>query len=702
MPEGGAGQRLRDFAARSVPVIASLAILGLALGLHAWQPAAVQKPLNTLSDLKFATRAALDREPVPAEPPLVVEIDERSVNRLGRWPWDRDVMAELIAQLEPARLVGLDIVFSEPASPPADRALADAFRNNGNVVAGYFLRPTATETRAKNDKDNLARCAYFTYDVHADTVGVHEFDFAETNIPILQEAALSCGFFNTRADVDGLYRRYPLVARYDGEYYPSLAVQLYRQYLGRDAELELDRAGIRRFRLGETTLENARDLRLDFPGRVDTVSAWDVYRGAVAETRLEDRIVIVGVTELGVADLRPTPIDPVTPGVHLHYTALSNLMKGTPLRQSGTLDRWLIAGGVLLVWLASLLSRPGTRIFVHFVLLAGVWSLSAGLFTIRGLWLAEGYALLPMFLLAGGLEIRAFLRTDVRSRELRKAFSSYVSADVVGEILKNPDMLRLGGEEKETTVLFSDLRNFTAMSESLEPTDLVRLLNRIFDPLTIAVLDNRGMLDKYIGDALMALFNVPVPQSDHADASCRTALRFLDIVDELNQQFREEGLPAIDIGVGLNTGTAVVGNMGSTVRFSYTAIGDTVNLASRLEGSCKFYGAGVILSDATAGRLTDDFLLRRLDRIQVKGREEPVLIHELMRDRPDNRALRDDYDGALEHYFNRDFATAAERFGNIAERFEDKAARVFEERCRLYIDNPPPEDWRGEYRMTSK
>lgn len=702
MADGKPGRRFRRLLSRSVPLSAALAVLGLAVGLHAWQPSAVQKPINTLADLKFTTRAALDRDPAPADPPLVVAIDERSINRLGRWPWDRSVMAELIAQLEPARLVGLDIVFSETSPADEDRALADAMDENGNVVAGYFLRPTASETRARREKDRLARCAYFTYDVNADTVGVSEFAHAETNVPLLQEAALSCGFFNTQADIDGLYRHYPIVARYDGEYYPSLAVQLYRQYLGRDAELVLDRSGIRHFRLGNTGLSDTRALRLNFPGRVESVSAWDVYRGAIPENRLSGRIAIVGVTELGVADLRPTPIDSVTPGVHLHYTALSNLMTGTSLTGSAAADRSLIAGGILLVWLASLMARPARRILAYSLLLAGTWSLSAVLFISGEFWIAEGYALLPMLLLAAGLEIRAFLRTDVRSRELRKAFSSYVSADVVGEILKNPDMLRLGGEEKETTVLFSDLRNFTAMSESLAPTDLVRLLNRIFDPLTIAVLDNRGMLDKYIGDALMALFNVPVPQPDHADASCRTALRFLDVVDDLNRQFREEDLPAIDIGVGLNTGTAVVGNMGSTVRFSYTAIGDTVNLASRLEGSCKFYGAGVILSDATASRLTEDFLLRRLDCIQVKGKEEPVLIHELLRDEPDSRSLRDDYDDALERYFERDFEEAAKRFGKIASRFDDQASRVFEKRCRLYTENPPPEDWRGEYRMTSK
>jgi len=287
-----------------------------------------------------------------------------------------------------------------------------------------------------------------------------------------------------------------------------------------------------------------------------------------------------------------------------------------------------------------------------------------------------------------------------KGRQLKKAFSNYVSADLVREIEKHPDKLVLGGEQRELSILFSDIRGFTTLSESLSPPELVKLLNEYLSPMTRIVLEEKGTLDKFIGDAVMALFNAPLDVPDHAVRACTAAVRMLDELERLNADFIQRGMHPLDIGIGINTGLAVVGNMGADIRFDYTAIGDAVNLASRLEGLNKYYGTHILLGEETRNRISDQqFTFREIDRVRVKGKQLPVLIFELM---VSNHKIRPRFEEGLENYRAGRFKEARLIFEELAATDDDAPSRLYVARCDDYIAHPPPTDWDGVYTATSK
>ena len=292
------------------------------------------------------------------------------------------------------------------------------------------------------------------------------------------------------------------------------------------------------------------------------------------------------------------------------------------------------------------------------------------------------------------------LVVERKNRYLKKAFSSYVSPELVAEIIKNPDRLALGGAKKEITVLFSDIRGFTGISEKLAPDVLVSLLNEYLGPMTEVVLKNKGTLDKYIGDAVMAIYNAPLDVTDHPEKACRTAKEMIDKLKEINISFKQKGLPPVDIGIGINTGYAVVGNMGADMRFDYTAIGDTVNLASRLEGQNKYYGTHIILSEFTAGKVQDEFMLREIDLMRVVGKEKPVAIFELITD--GNVKLAEGFSEALKVYRAKGFQNALDIFTGLLGEHNDPVAKLYAERCREYLQTPPPPDWDGVFISSKK
>jgi adenylate cyclase len=287
------------------------------------------------------------------------------------------------------------------------------------------------------------------------------------------------------------------------------------------------------------------------------------------------------------------------------------------------------------------------------------------------------------------------LVVERKGRHLKKAFSSYVSPDLVKQIEKNPDKLVLGGEQRELSILFSDIRGFTTVSESLTPPELVKLLNEYLSPMTRIVLEERGTLDKFIGDAVMALFNAPLDVPEHATHACATAVRMMEELKLLNTGFAERGMNTLDIGVGINTGPAVVGNMGADIRFDYTAIGDSVNLASRLEGLNKYYGTHILVSEDTRKQVSDGrFTFREVDRVKVKGKHLPIVMYELM---ISSFELLPRFEAALEMYRSQDFTGAKAVFDEMTSGFNDGPSRLYAGRCYEYLTSPPPEDWDGVY-----
>lgn len=656
-----------------------------------------------LEDFKFSVRDRLGMAPVAHPEIVIVAVDEKSVNRIGRWPWDHAVMADLLRRLGQARLVGLDMVFADPTDPKQDQALADAMDEAGNVIAGFFFRSQATNWTSLADQDQLAEWAFRNVEVRDEVVGVKDYPFVETNLPEIGRSALAGGFFNGEPDLDGLYRRYPLAYLHHGELLPSLAVQLARFDRNQEARLVLDRHGIAEFSLGGLQLTE-HTLRLNFgrPGDVRFLSASDVLDGTLSPEFFRGKIVLVGITEVGIFDLRPTPVDPIIPGVWIHYTALANFLDGSLLRTYPLLDASLMFTVLLASWLICRLRRISLRIVLYLSVIAAVLTLANVLLLTHTVWTREFYLLLPFVLLTITLESHGFFRSELRAGELKRAFTSYVSPEVVKEILEHPEKLDLGGVEREISILFSDIRGFTSLSEQVSAAQLVQMLNAIHDPMTQIVLEQRGMLDKYIGDAMMALFNTPVALEDHPVRAVQAALGLVAELKEINRKFLEQGLPQIDVGVGVNTGVCVVGNMGSKVRFEYTAIGDSVNLASRLEGLCKVYKSRITISEFTRSRLGDAFVVRQLDRVRVKGKHVPVGVYEVMADNERNRRIQCEFAEALELYFSQSFATALEKFTFLHESLDDVTSAVFVERCKAFLDLPPVADWDGVFDPKTK
>lgn len=666
--------------------------------LYQFQPPILERVAAGFDDIKTVVRHRMGMAPKPHEDVVVVTIDEPSINEYGRWPWDRRLMADLFEKLSPASVVVLDIVFSEPSNPESDQKMVDQIEKNNNVILGYFLRNEATQHSDDEALDYLEECAYFDYELKADTVRIREFPYSELNISPVANAAMTCGVFTTEPDADGLYRHYPIAYIHEGFLLPPIGIQAVRQHLNREAQLVLDEEGVNYFELDQAKLTAQNFLRINFNTHVNQWSAKEVISGEISEADIKDKVVIIGVTEVGVFDMRPTPIDAVTPGVFLHAMATSNLLSGNLLKEWPNLDWTGIVLGLLSILLLSHIGNPNLRIPLYVLSILTVVSVSWLSFFQANIWLREFYVVSPMIGLAVAIELFSAIQADRQNRQIKEAFSSYVSSELVGEILKDPDNLKLGGDEKEISVLFSDLRNFTSMSEALSPIELVSLLNQIFDPMTEAILKEKGMLDKYIGDAIMAIFNAPISVDAHGERAVQAALAMVDIKALKNQSLVEQGLPPIEIGIGVNTGPAVVGNMGSKLRFSYTAIGDAVNLASRLEGMNKPYGTRILISENTKTTLQQPYqgyLLRRIDRIRVAGKSEPVTIFEVMKDNESNQRLSDRFEMALNDYFSQSFQSAQNQFKALVEEFEDNASEYFAQRCQLCIDEPPGDDWDG-------
>ncbi|MDW8295059.1 MAG: adenylate/guanylate cyclase domain-containing protein [Aquificaceae bacterium] len=626
---------------------------------------------------------------------VVVAVDEKSVNQLGRWPWSRETMAKLVERLSSAKLVLFDMVFSEPA--PGDELLATALYDAGNVIMGFFFRRDATQTATLQERDVLRDSELLRVKKLEDRMGIKEFPHVELSVRPIATSVLAQAPFNSEPDPDGLYRRYPVAYLFHGSLFPSMALQAYRFLENRDLELVVSSSKIEEARLGDLKLplSGGSYFILNFPSlqKVRVVPAVDVIKGSV---ELKDKVVFVGATEIGIYDIRPTPLDPATPGVYLHYTALSNLLNKDMIRDLSLTAYLTVPLFALLPFTLAVLKRLRHRAFIYALFLSSFLLLSFLLFSYFRLYLPFFYPLLSLSFSYLGLEGYLYYTSERRVGELKRAFSSYVSPQLLEIILKDPERLRLGGEKREITVLFSDLRGFTTLSEGLDPEKLVSLLNEYLEPMTLIVLEEGGMLDKYIGDAIMAVFNAPVDLEDHRDRACRTALKMLQKLKELNTGFRERFGLELNIGVGINTGYAVVGNMGSRVRFDYTAIGDTVNLASRLEGLNKLYGTNIIVSSLTAEGLKGDFLLRALDRVAVKGKKQAVLLYELMEENQRNKTVKDFYEKALRSYFTGDFEEAMIKFEELVLEFNDGPSKTMLDRCRK-LALEPPERWEGVY-----
>ncbi len=655
----------------------------------------------------------------PPENILIVAIDEKSINELGRWPWKRMYIARLVEGLSEARVVAMDILFSEREDEENDSALQSAIKEADNVVLGYFMRneqgQLPPQLSIEQLKSSAIRKVVSVDATRTDPLeSVHRYSGIEPNIPEIGRFAKGYGSFNIIPDEDGVYRRSHLVLGYRDGLYPALSLEALRRYYSVDIVLRVASYGLDSIGLGDKNipLEGDGSLGLNFYGQGGTFlthPAVDIIKGRTSKEVFRDKLVFVGATELGIYDMRPTPVDVVYPGVEVHATVSANVIEGRYLADSLTTG---LLGALFVVVLPFIMAFVTGRVSNRYAglgIFAAVAILTIAfeviLFIHYSILLSTLYPLLSLSLGYVATEAYGNMVVERKSRFYRKAFSTYVPPQVVEEIIREPERLSLGGEKREITVLFADIRDFTSLAESMEPERLVTLLHEYLTPLTEILFRERGTLDKYIGDAIMAIFNAPHRLDDHAHRACRVAIEMTGKISELGRVWQGQGYPALKMGVGINTGEAVVGNMGTELRFDYTAMGDTVNLASRLEGMNRLYGTGIIVSQATFEKTKEDFLFRELDLVRVKGKRRPVRIHELLDHEDDT--LREElvrpFEEGLRLYRLSRFVEARGLFQGILERFpEDGPSLLYVRRCEQFSKSPPHEGWDGVYRAGEK
>ncbi len=678
-----------------------------------------------------------------------VTVDEESVNREGRWPWPRRKMAELLQAVERhgAKVMGLDLGFFEPDLKLRQRAILDIKERFSNDRA-LSVTPAAIaqlDAIAQKEDDDLILAEslnslsiplvlghFFYFDKDAfvpespsaafldkaqcpivriikeprpgkvnDAIGV------EANIPPIEATSRYMGSFNVIPDPDGTVRWMPLVIRYQGRIFPSLALQM---LAATNPEVPLvvtlDEEGIKELRLGSTAIptNNKGEILVNYYGPAysfPSYSATALMRGEADPDCLKDKIVVVGNTTVGLFDMRPTPFSPIFPGVELHCTVLENIINQHFLKRSEReapyFDMAALLGMALMFGILQKRIHGAILAGSVALLLSGFIYLTHYVFLSPGLWLNNTYPSINLGIAYLGTSVYRYLKEEQQKRQIRQTFSLYVHQSIVDEMLAHPERLRLGGEKRELSVLFSDIRGFTTLSEKLPPEELVPQLNEYLTRMTQVVFDNHGTLDKYIGDAVMAIFGAPLPQDDHSLRACTTALDMVKTLRILQKEWQEQGRAILKIGIGINTGMMMVGNMGSERRFDYTVLGDNVNLASRLEGLTKMYGVSIVVSESTWTATKGRCVGRELDVVKVKGKLNPVPIFEVM-DLIENigayRVPLDVYQEAMNKYRNGQWRQAMELFHRVQTWWpSDPPSQLYIERCTETLRNPPEGEW---------
>jgi adenylate cyclase len=602
-----------------------------------------------------------------------------------------------------------------------DTLLAEKFKGRP-VVLGYYF--TDMDDRQKRHVSGLLPAPVFTKEslkgITNDFIRMNGYG---ANIPELQQVAMSAGHFNPAPDVDGVSRRVPMLIEYQGAYYESLSTAMVRGVLGnpdlKPGHLEGTEAGIGYNRVDWLTIS---DLKIPVDDQVTALipyrgkqgsflylSASDVIHGRVKADQLEGAIVLVGTTAPGLMDLRSTPVSAVYAGVEIHANMIAGILDQTIMRtpayvQQGVEIVMLLISGVLLSLLLPRLG-PINSIIVTAVLLAASIGINlAAWHRHLVLPLASSLLLIPVLYVYN--MTYGFLIEARAKRQITGLFGQYVPPALVDVMSKNPEKFTMEADSREMTVLFSDVRNFTTISESLEPKELSLMMNDYMTRMTGVIHRESGTIDKYIGDAIMAFWGAPLPNEDHARHAVRAALEMQRIMVEVRRDFAARGWPELHIGVGLNTGVMRVGNMGSEFRMAYTVMGDAVNLGSRLESITKQYGVGIIVGENTT-RSLPDYLFRELDLVQVKGKNEPVAIHEPIGLKNDlDKTVLDNvysFDKAVELYRQKMWDEAAAILAGLASDFPDVMLyKIYQDRIARFREDPPPEDWDGVYIFSTK
>lgn len=719
---------------RTIRYILSIAVTALFL---TYTSGLLQLPLlDSLENQGYDARMKLLQSGSDIRHVVIVTIDEPSLAALGRWPWPRDLIAAMVDQLFDhyrIKALGFDILFAEPdripdmindtlktgspeSSSPShrDRLFAESL-DARRTVLGYVF---GSETRKGELPDPVAVLDPAT----AGLVPFIRTDSYTANLPILQAHAYGGGFFdNPLVDNDGVFRRAPLLQRFENRLYESLPLALARSALD-SPNLELvvapptddGPALLEWLKTGDLAIPVDEHASVFIPylgtgQRFSYIPAVDVLNGEAGVADLEGKIVLLGATAPGLMDLHTTPVATAFPGVEIHANVIQGILDQSIIHRPGYMRGMeflaILLLGMLLTVLFTKLPPAGTLFSAAAIALLLV-ALNLALWS--RLQVAAFIATPLVFVVAMYLlhiSYGLFMETRTKHR-LARLLGQYIPAGLVDETSAKIKAAHLDGEVREMSVFFSDIRNFTAISESMDPKELTRLVNAVFTPIGEEILRSGGTIDKYMGDAAMAFWGAPVDDPDHARHAVEAAMKIVERVRSLNPSFQANGWPAISIGVGINSGAMNVGNKGPNLRVDYTVVGDAVNLGSRLETLSRIYGVDIVVGETTRKAIAD-IEFRELDRVRVKGKQRPVVIYEPLGARESiDEALRSSlerFNRVLEHYRERRWDDAEGLLDIlISNNPQCRLYTLYLERIAHFRQHPPPDDWDGTFTYTSK
>lgn len=708
-------------------------------------------------DLRFQTRGNISPRP---EIVLAV-IDEKSLAKEGKWIWPRSKIADMVTKLSKAgaKVIAFDIGFLEPDDRAMvqtieeirrtvqkldirnskidaylenlryltdnDKLLADAIKNaRAKVVLGYFFQMGAKDIEHVSEAELAAQEKNITGSMHkfvrfesaaAQQVPLIEPAAPQSNIKEISDASEYAGYFNMEPDLDGAVRWIPGVYRFRNTLYAPLSLKTASAYLDRPLSIRIAEYGVEGIQIGKLHIptDELGRIFINYRGKGKTfphISVTDILKEKVPVDLIKDKIVMVGATAVGIFDLRVTPFSNVFPGLEIHANIVDSVLSQDFLEKPGWSAIFDILSMLLIgIFLGFVLPRTGVlsgsvaglAVFIGYILLCQY------LFSHAGLVLNLVYPLAVILFIYFSITVYKYIKESSQKRFIRDAFSTYLAPSVVKQIIDSPEKLALGGEQREITAFFSDVQGFTGISEKLTAPELVELLNEFLTEMTDILLSFEGTLDKFEGDAIIAFFGAPNYLENHAETTCRACIEMQKKLAALRQKWKSEQRPELMMRIGLCSGLAVVGNMGSKSRMDYTMMGDTVNIAARLEGVNKIYGIYTLISESTCRAAGDRFLTREIDSIKVVGKKEPVAVYQLL-------GYPEDFDGrmmeALEQYAkglhayrNQNWEDAVNFFSRILSIIpNDGPSQTMLARSEEFKINPPGKKWDSTFSMMTK
>ncbi|MCT7492685.1 CHASE2 domain-containing protein [Aliarcobacter cryaerophilus] len=661
---------------------------------------------------------------------VIIDIDDSSIKEFGQWPWSRNILSKIIENLTNSNIsvVGMDIVFAEedrtsPSLIAKKLGINKELENydfdfakvisTSPVILGYSF-DIEDNNSSKNSPQIPA--IFIEKNKNSDTNYLIQAFGTTLNLPILQENSYSSGFFNIIPDESGVIRSVPLLISYNDTLYPSLALEIIRAL--NDTQkvfVNYDENGVSNIQLGDFYIPTDKYGRIfiNYRGASKSfkyISAKDIYNNNFKKEDIEGKIALLGTSATGLYDLRATPYENVFPGVEVHANVIDNILQGDFIQKASYLDGVNIVSIFVLAFFVFFFVSITPFILKPFVFL--LFFSAYLIFSYQALF---SYGLVLNIIFPLSSIILAFVFSIIidffynikQEKAIKNKFASKVSKSVMEDILKNIDNNEFSAKNKEITIFFSDIRGFTQISEQLKAKELIEYLNAYMEPMSSIIIKNQGTIDKFIGDAIMAYWNAPLDVENHADMAVKASLEQLEALNELNRKFVKDKLPTIDIGIGLNSGEVIVGEMGSSLRSDYTVIGDAINLGSRVESLCKYYGSKLNITNFTKDKLKKKYIFRFLDFVRVKGKTQPVEIWQVIGSgeaKDDLKNELENYHKAIDFYKESKFSDALEIFrklDNIENKTNKNIYKIYIKRCEEFIQTPP-KDFDGVYEHTTK